>query len=581
MNTNTVFYEIVIDAKTHKLISADADARAIITRDMYAPFEENIDELYRELFLRNIAKSDNSWFPTAVLTDSGSEFYLVRAAKNRNGEMIKLVMACCNRLIDAYGKAEHIMNAYKAQLEMYEDVFFVYNPVKQRVEVQNTVSAYFDSGNYSLEEFEELLTQKANERQLPIIKGFINQIKNKVGRFSARVDGNILNEDKSINRTTLEGACVFVDNENEGVVGHIHLDVAKGKVMASSIKHDSLTGLVDKADIIRIASERIDERRLQGTTLAIIDIDFFKNINDSYGHQFGDTVIKKVSDIISTEVGTEGIVGRFGGDEYLIVFYNIKSEDELREHLRIIKNQVSATYPDKGPGENMPLSVSIGAAIYPYDADTYDDIFMLADHCLYIAKDKGRNRYIIYNTEKHGSLESIRIKSMSARKVNERDASLGDILVKMFDNTFHGRGSTPEQIMNEFAETFELQRITLFVGEPFRMRYSAGPEPLRDRNALDFMLGLLNSDTKQKYVGDQNFIVVNRIDSLPTQAKGIKDFLKEIGIYSYVLVRFFDKEKRECILIITSVGKQTQWNQMHYKFYRALGDLLSLYSLKV
>ena len=101
------------------------------------------------------------------------------------------------------------------------------------------------------------------------------------------------------------------------------------KTNANSIKHDSLTGLVDKTDIIRIAKERIDDRRLEGTTLAIVDIDFFKAINDTYGHQFGDEVIKRVADIISKETGNEGIAGRFGGDEFLIVFYNIQREEEI------------------------------------------------------------------------------------------------------------------------------------------------------------------------------------------------------------------------------------------------------------
>jgi hypothetical protein len=244
-----------------------------------------------------------------------------------------------------------------------------------------------------------------------------------------------------------------------------------------------------------------------------------------------------------------------------------------------MKKKIEAAFPDKGVDENTPLSISVGAAIYPKDADTYEDVFMVADYCLYIAKDKGRNRYIIYDECKHGHVEAIRLKENTVKKRNDRDVSLGDVMVRMFDQILHGDGSSPERILDEFALSFDLQRITLLVGEPFRFRYSSGTEAIKNPEDAQFLLGFLNSDFKNKYLGDQTFIVVNRIDSLPVQAGAIKSFLREAGILSYVIVKFFDKNKRECILMISSIGKQTQWNQMHYKYYRALGDLLSLYSL--
>ena len=471
------------------------------------------------------------------------------------------------------------IRSYRAQLDIYEDVFFEYDPQTGMVEVFNAQEAYFEAGSYSIDAFEELLLKQASDKQISAVKSFVSQIRSKTGRFGVKVTGNLLNDDTSLNVTMLEGGFVFFDKEREGVVGHIHLRSSKGKLVAASIKHDSLTGLVDKADITRIAMERIDERCLSGTTLAIVDIDFFKTVNDTYGHQYGDSVIKKIADIISAEVGSDGIVGRFGGDEFLVVFYNITDEETLRGYLRNMKKKIEAAFPDKGVDENTPLSISVGAAIYPKDADTYEDVFMVADYCLYIAKDKGRNRYIIYDECKHGLVEAIRLKKDTVKKRNDRDVSLGDVMVRMFDQILHGDGSSPERILDEFALSFDLQRITLLVGEPFRFRYSSGTEAIKNPEDAQFLLGFLNSDFKNKYLGDQTFIVVNRIDSLPVQAGAIKSFLREAGILSYVIVKFFDKNKRECILMISSIGKQTQWNQMHYKYYRALGDLLSLYSL--
>lgn len=576
---DTNFHEITLTGEDHRLISADAKAYRIIGGDTYSSFEDYVMEEYRENFIKKLELLEDNWFPARLKNGSDKSLYYMRASRKENSDMIRLIMVNIDDLMGAYARLNRDINSYKAQLDLYEDVFFEYNPSLDIVKVYNTEQAMFDSGIYTLDDFEEFLLTNAKGRHRQVVKGFIGQIRAKAGRYTARVDANLLNEDTNVTYTQLEESFVFYDKESEGVVGHIHLGTNKGVTKATSIKHDSLTGLVDKSDIIRIAKERIDDRRLDGTTLVIIDIDFFKSINDTYGHQVGDEVIKKIADIISSEIGNEGISGRFGGDEFLVVIYNVQDEDELRAKLKNIKNMVSATFPNSGIDENTPLSVSIGSATYPKDADSYEDIFMLADYCLYMAKDKGRNRYIIYTLAKHGTLDSIRQKRQNLKKINERDLSLGEVIVKMFDMTLHGAGSTPEHFMDEFAEAFELQHMTLFVGEPFFCKYSAGTEVIRDQAAQDFLLGILNSDARERYFSDQNFIVVNRIENLPPYAKSVQNFLKDLGVYSYVMIRFRDKDDRPCVLIIASIGKFTQWNQTHYKFYRAFTDLLGLYSL--
>ncbi|MDC7294059.1 GGDEF domain-containing protein [Butyrivibrio sp. DSM 10294] len=572
-------HEIVIDAKNHTMISGDSKADRILKEVGSVPFEQCVTEGYRDLFLQNLKDKKGVWFPTELRYDDEFAYFYIKAEQGETKDTVLLKIVSLDGLLDSQQDMSRTIRSYRAQLDIYEDVFFEYDPKTGMVEVFNAQEAYFEAGSYSIDAFEELLLKQASDKQISAVKSFVSQIRSKTGRFGVKVTGNLLNDDTSLNVTMLEGGFVFFDKEREGVVGHIHLRSSKGKLVAASIKHDSLTGLVDKADITRIAMERIDERCLSGTTLAIVDIDFFKTVNDTYGHQYGDSVIKKIADIISAEVGSDGIVGRFGGDEFLVVFYNITDEETLRGYLRNMKKKIEAAFPDKGVDENTPLSISVGAAIYPKDADTYEDVFMVADYCLYIAKDKGRNRYIIYDECKHGLVEAIRLKKDTVKKRNDRDVSLGDVMVRMFDQILHGDGSSPERILDEFALSFDLQRITLLVGEPFRFRYSSGTEAIKNPEDAQFLLGFLNSDFKNKYLGDQTFIVVNRIDSLPVQAGAIKSFLREAGILSYVIVKFFDKNKRECILMISSIGKQTQWNQMHYKYYRALGDLLSLYSL--
>ena len=573
--------ELEISEKDHVILSADQGVYDALKTGDHGIFDDYIDESYMRRYLKGLEEADGNWFTAGVLTDKGTRLYCLKARRNTKSNSIRISFASIDDLLDNHNYLVDTVASYKAELELYDDVYFEYNPDSQTILMANTQLADFDAGLYTLDEIESMLYNKVSETKRDRIKSFIGQLKSKAGRSTTRIEANLLNDDPTISATILNASYVFTPSRQERVIGHIHPELKRGTVQASALKRDSLTGLLDKADIIRIARDRIDERHLEGTTLAIIDIDFFKNINDTYGHQFGDTVIKRIADIISSEVGSNGIAGRFGGDEFLIVFYNITEEEMIRNHFRAIRDKVRNAFVGSVIDDSTPLTLSMGSATYSTDADNYEDLFLLADQCLYIAKDKGRNRYVIYNSSKHGTLEAIKQKEMTRKKFNERgDLSYGEMIVKMFDVVHNEGGTTPQLLMDEFALAFHLQRMSLLVGTPFRLKYATGSDVIPGLSSPDVLLGVLNSDVKEKYLAGRNFLVVNRLDSLPPQAGAIKTFLKEIGVLSYLLMRFWDKDQNECFIIFSSVGKATQWNETHFMYYRAFSDLLSRFSLK-
>ncbi len=574
------FVEVVISGDSHLVISADRRAYDRIIGGLKGPLDERVTDKYKESFIQRVNEADESWFPARIVYGQEAPLYYVKASKQGNN-MVKLTFVWLDELLASHYELGRQNASYRAQLDLYEDVYFEYDPETEVVNVFNTDAAKFDSGLYTIDEFQDLLCEGIPAKSQKTVRGFIGQMKTKTGRFSARVDANVLNGETGYNVSQMEGAYVFYYQGKESVVGHIHLGNGRGKMVAASIKHDSLTGLVDKADITRIAQERIDDRNLAGTTLAIIDIDFFKNVNDTFGHQYGDTVIRRVADIINTEVGSSGIAGRIGGDEFLIVFYNIEDEESLREHLRRIRDVVKESFSEKSIDGKNQITLSIGTATFPKDAASYEDVFMLADYCLYVAKDKGRNRYVIYTPEKHGSFEQIKEKTMSTRKIGDRgDISYGDILLNMFDITLHGTGAPYETFMDEFALAFGLQKISLFVGPPFEHRYSAGNDPVYKDRPLDMMKGFLNSEAKEKFMAGRDFVVINKIDHLPPQAEAFRMHLKDLGVLSFIIMRFYDLDHRECVLLMSSLGKYIQWNETHFKYYRAFTDVLACYHLE-
>lgn len=159
------------------------------------------------------------------------------------------------------------------------------------------------------------------------------------------------------------------------------------------------TDILNKRAITEYTKRLIESKPGCPVTIAIIDIDNFKTINDEFGHMFGDEVICNVADVIKESVEGKGVAGRIGGDEMFIVVEGLKSNDEIRNVLRTIRNNVSFMYnnqPDKPH-----VTCSIGSSTYPCDGQTYEELFNIADKMLYLAKEKGRDRYIIYLPDLH------------------------------------------------------------------------------------------------------------------------------------------------------------------------------------
>ena len=167
---------------------------------------------------------------------------------------------------------------------------------------------------------------------------------------------------------------------------------------------DPLTGVVSRAYILGFAQALIEEG--VPFTFAILDLDNFKFINDTYGHHVGDGVLQSVGrDLIVFLDGT-GIAGRFGGDEFLYVNLKDLSYQEKKASLENLYEDYKVLRKNIVLEECSPfITGTVGCATYPVDADNYDELFSLIDKTLYRGKTKGRNCYIIYVEAKHKNIE--------------------------------------------------------------------------------------------------------------------------------------------------------------------------------
>lgn len=179
--------------------------------------------------------------------------------------------------------------------------------------------------------------------------------------------------------------------------------INRANVYAEILKHatlDALTGFYNRRQLEERIKQEVSSAKRQKRNLCAImtDIDFFKKINDTYGHATGDLVLKTVSREIKNQLRDYDIAGRYGGEEFVILlpFTNIEEAQMVAERLRkSVENKkidISKIIPDE---EDISVTISLG--VYQYQTGDYEKTFIRkADEALYKAKENGRNRVEIY-----------------------------------------------------------------------------------------------------------------------------------------------------------------------------------------
>ncbi|NVD34271.1 sensor domain-containing diguanylate cyclase [Marinobacter lutaoensis] len=192
-----------------------------------------------------------------------------------------------------------------------------------------------------------------------------------------------------------------VEGDNgERVLEGIILDVSDRKRLEVELEEmatrDVLTGLYNRREATRLLEEELQRASRYRRSMALlwIDFDHFKDINDTYGHAAGDLVLRSVTRLLAESVRTVDIVGRFGGEEFVVILpeMDARGAAETAERLR---QRVSEHRCILGSGVVIPLTVSIGVAVYPDHGDQADRLFASADRAMYQAKSQGRNCVVV------------------------------------------------------------------------------------------------------------------------------------------------------------------------------------------
>lgn len=241
-----------------------------------------------------------------------------------------------------------------------------------------------------------------------------------------------------------------------GLLRNIHTQKVEQQKLLTRAETDLMTGLLNKATTE--SKIKASLRELNGNSynvLMLVDIDDFKNINDTYGHLKGDEVITEIAKALMEYTGEYGLAGRLGGDEFCLFFSNLLDTKVACEKAELIAGKLRALYPG---GDSCRVTLSIGIAS-TNEQIPYNVLLENADTALYQAKLNGKNCYYCYKDDmERGKYENDRAKDHSHEY--QTDKIVTELLTTLFSST--NTYSAIEKSLAAIGNEYDIDKISIW-----------------------------------------------------------------------------------------------------------------------
>lgn len=373
-----------------------------------------------------------------------------------------------------------------------------------------------------------------------------------------------------------------VHNESSGnkiIVGRVVSDESVGHAstameIMNELQYDSLTGVYNKNTITEYAKKRISEEKEKRIVIAILDVDHFKSVNDTFGHLYGDKVLARVGGRLKEIVGEDGVIGRIGGDEFMIVFNGLDDDQVLRGMLRAIRTQIKWEFAEDF--ENLSITCSIGASIFPVNGRDYEDLFKKADCCLYIAKEKGRDRYVFFRDEMHrASYEAMLNQNQLNAMKNPREIRELKNVASFMENAMTDSRKAILDAMRHMKDIFGIDNINIYYGEGMKKVYSFGSDIPEAKDAM-----YVFSEEFQKLMGEnERFMQIGFADTFSDITPDFCGRMKAERIASTIQCYIGDKRNIKGLVTFNKCREASQWANYEIDCARIFAAVLSSMAL--
>jgi len=212
-------------------------------------------------------------------------------------------------------------------------------------------------------------------------------------------------------------------------IGNIVQNIEKISGLKEAASLDAMTQLLNKGAARQAVGELCQR---EPGVLLLIDLDSFKLVNDIYGHAMGDRILIRFSELLRDIVGSAGLAGRLGGDEFLAYLQNVTEESAIRERAEYLNEQLLRSAREyMGEDMGIPLGVSVGAVFAPAEGRDFSELCQKADAALYDVKNNGKHGIAFYTsgargTEAAGPTDISRMRRILDERIPEAGALVLD-----------------------------------------------------------------------------------------------------------------------------------------------------------
>lgn len=555
-----------------------------------------LGEISNLIFTRVIYPSDLAKFETAIKeADEGQQIYVSIRLRGRDGvykwmhimispypdrqsgKYYSLEITDISTLKQQNDEIRAVMEMQTEFLSIIGDYLFTYDISRDSFRIilpgngnQNIVLYEGKLGVWTTEKLDNGLV---DSQSIQDFEGLCMAMASGESYFARDIKMKIADYDNVMYWYTFKGKRILKNDDGIIIAGAVSIAHGKeDKTLDISVQdelRDAGTDLLNKKAITNYARKLIDKRVGHKVTIAIIDIDDFKSVNDTYGHMFGDEVLRDVAGILKNTVGRNGLCGRIGGDEMFIVMEHLEDDESIRTVFRTIKNNVSWLYHND-PRNINKITCSIGAASYPDDAKDLDTLFSIADKMLYLAKEKGKNRYIIYRPDLHeryilgenptATTEKVFYKYRKLRIVND--------FIQQYICHYKSKKECLEMVMS----AFEMDSIFLY-------DMYAGTRYVLSGNVPEY-------EENGEFLKEDNYIPDFRDDGIKTvwniilyerKAPHMYEAFEKMGIKQFIqVIACIDRSKSDSCFVI-SFNRNSQlnkWPEMDVDYLGIIGNVI-------
>jgi len=367
-----------------------------------------------------------------------------------------------------------------------------------------------------------------------------------------------------------------------GIIINIDAEKQSSQALQERAERDSLTKLLNKSAGRKRAEEYINRQgEAVNCALLIIDLDNFKQVNDRYGHLFGDTVLTQASRVLKKMFRSQDILARIGGDEFMVLMWGISDVELLKNRCRQLINVFGNTF--RSLSQEVALSCSVGIAVAPVHGQSFLELYQRADQAMYQAKAKGKNTFAFYDASAVSTYNQHRHMSVidSDREPGLAENSLVQYAFRRLYTSDNVDASINE-ILDLVGRKMNVSRVYIFENSDDNRFCSNTYEWCNDGipSEIENLQGISYADDIDGYVDmyDENGIFYcPDVNTLP---ENIYNIVAPQGIKSLLHCAILDKGQFRGYIGFDECVTQRMWTKEQIDALTFLSEMLSVFLMK-